>query len=153
MPQLRSQATVGREFAVLGHPTREGRRGYLITVTGFQFGYSLEKGTTEVIERDAVKNDAQGIGFVAQLCRCGCEHTPAQLALPELDNLKFLAAGALADEACAAAVQAARGWFDGVRNAMGVCKRFGHTKDDGCTLPRPRHVTDFGGFGGLPWLS
>jgi len=24
---------------------------------------------------------------------------------------------------------------------------------DGCTLPRPRHVTDFGGFGGVPGLG
>jgi len=65
MPQLRSQAAVGRELTMLGHPTRKGGRGDLIAVAGFQFGYSLGKGIAEIIERDAVQNDAKRIRFVA----------------------------------------------------------------------------------------
>ena len=49
-------------------------------------------------------------------------HTAAQFALPELQDLKFFSSRTFADEACTAAVWAARGCFDGVRNAMGVCK-------------------------------
>ena len=122
MPQWRSQATVGRELTMLAHPTRKGGWGDLVAVTGFQFGYGLGKGITEVIERNAIENDAERIGFVAQFCRRGCEHTPTKLALPELDDLQLLVAGAFADDAGAAAVRAVRGRFDGVRNAVGVCK-------------------------------
>jgi hypothetical protein len=43
-------------------------------------------------------------------------------------------------------VRAARGRFDGVRNAMRVCEGSGHTRGNGCTLPRSRHVTNSGGF-------
>jgi hypothetical protein len=50
-------------------------------------------------------------------------------------------------------VRTARGRFDGVRNAMRVCKGSGHTMGDGCTLPRPRRVTDFGRFGSLLGLG
>ena len=91
-------------------------------MTGFQFGCGLGKGITEIIEGDAVENDAERIRFVAQCCRRRREHAPAQLALPQLYDLQLFAAGAFADEARAAAVRAARGRFDGVRNAMGVCK-------------------------------
>ena len=122
MPELPAQPAVGREFTMLGHPTRKGGWGDLVAVTGFQFGCGLRKGIAEVIERDAVENDAERIRFVAQFCRRGREHAPAQLALPQLHDLKLLAAGAFADEARAAAMRAARGRFDGVRNAMGVCK-------------------------------
>jgi hypothetical protein len=65
---------------------------------------------------------AERIRFVAQFCRRGCEHTPAQLALPQLHDLKFFAARAFANEARAAAMRTARGRFDGVRYAMRVCK-------------------------------
>ena len=122
MPQLRPQAAVGRELAMLAHPTRKGGWGDLVAVAGFQFGCGLGKGIAEVIQRDAVENDAKRIGFVAQFCRSRREHAPAQLALPELHDLKLLAASAFADEARAAAMRTARGWFDGVRNAMGVCR-------------------------------
>jgi len=132
---LRSQAAVGSELTMLGHPTGKGGRGDLVAVTGFQFGYGLGKGVAEVIERDAVEDDAERIGFVAEFCRCGCEHALAQLALPQLHNLKLLAASAFADDACAAAMWAARGRFDGVRNAVGGCKWRGHIGKDGCTLP------------------
>ena len=138
---------------MLGHPTRKGGRGDLVAVTGFQFGYGLGKGIAEVIERHAVENNAERICFVAQLCRSGREHTPAQFALPELDDLKLFAARALAHEARAAAVRTARGRFDGVRNAGRMSKWRGHTRGDGCTLPRPRHVTDSGRFGGVPELG
>ena len=47
---------------------------------------------------------------------------PQQFALPELNDLKLFSTCALAYKAGAAAVRAARGSFDGVRNAMGVCK-------------------------------
>ena len=77
----------------------------------------------------------------------------AQFALPELHDLKLFSSRAFANEACAAAVRASRRLFDGVWNAMGVCKRGGHTRDDGCTLPRPRYVTDFGRFDGAAWLG
>ena len=82
MPQLRSQAAVGRELTMLTHPTRKGGWSDLVAVTGFQFGYGLGKGIAKVIECDAVENDAEWVRFVAQLRRCGCEYTPAQLALP-----------------------------------------------------------------------
>jgi hypothetical protein len=56
-----------------------------------------------------------------------------------------------ADEASAASVWATRRRFDGMWNAVRKCR--GHTFRDGCTLPRPRHVTDLGGFVGVPWLG
>ena len=122
MSKLRSQATVGRELTMLAHPTRKGGWSDLVAVTGFQFGCGLGKGIAKIIKRDAVENDAQRIRLVTQFCRRGGEYPSTQLALPELHDLKLLAAGAFADEACAAAVRAARGWFDGVRNAMRMCK-------------------------------
>src|SRR5665213_2293255 len=105
---------------MLGHPSRKGRCGDLVAVARFQVGDGLGKGIAEVVKRDAVENDAKRIGFVPQRRRCGCEHATAQFALPQLHDLKSLAARALADKARAAAVRTARGWFDGVRNAMGV---------------------------------
>lgn len=89
---------------------------------GFQFGCGSGKGIAEVIKRNAVQNDAKRIGFVTQRCRCGRKHAPAQLALPQLHDLQLLAPGALADKACAAAIRAAYGRFDGVGNAVGGCK-------------------------------
>ena len=57
MPKLRSQAAVGCEFTMFGHPIREGGRGDLVAVARFQFGYGLGKGIADVIKRDAVKLD------------------------------------------------------------------------------------------------
>ena len=91
-------------------------------MAGFQFGRGLGKRIAEIAEYYAVENDAERIGFVAQLRWCGCEHTPTNFALLELDYLQLLAAGAFACQPLATAVRAERGRFDGVRDAMGMCK-------------------------------
>ena len=65
MPQLRSQATVGCQLSMLGHPTRKGGWGDLVAVAGFQFGCGFGKGIAEIIERDAVENDAERIRLIS----------------------------------------------------------------------------------------
>ena len=96
--------------------------GDFVAITGFQFGYDFGKGIAHIIECDAVENDAEWVRLISQGRRCRREHASAQFALPQLDDLKSFTARALADKARAAAVRTPRGWFDGVRNAMGVCK-------------------------------
>ena len=84
----------------------------------FELLGSVGKRVAEIVERDAVEDEAQRIGLVAQRRRRRREHAAAELALPELGDLELLAAGALADEAGAAAMRAALGRFDGMRNAV-----------------------------------
>jgi len=60
-----AQATVGRELTMLGHPTRKGGRGDLVAVPGFQFGCGCGKRIAEVIERDAVENDAEWVRLIS----------------------------------------------------------------------------------------
>jgi hypothetical protein len=107
---LRAQTTVSRQLAMLGHPARQCgwrrpcSRGFAISASGEADG----KGIAEIIKRDPVEDHAQRICFVAQRRRCRCEHAAAQFALPQLHDLKLLAARAFADEARAAAVRASR---------------------------------------------
>jgi hypothetical protein len=148
-----AQTAIGRQFPMLTHPTRKGGWRDFVALGGFQFGRSFGKGIAEVIKRDAVENDAKRISFVPQLRGRWSEHAPAKSALPELDYLKLLTARAFAYEAGATAMRAADGRFDGVRDAMGVCKRSSHTEGDGFTLPCHRHITTFGSFSGVPALG
>jgi hypothetical protein len=83
-------------------------------VTRLQFCGGIRERISEIVQGNAVQNDAKWIGFLAQRRGRRSEHASAKFALPELDNLKFLAACAFADCARAAAVRAARGRFDRV---------------------------------------
>ena len=71
VPQLRSQAAVGRELAMLGSSNSQGWMGRPCSRVGFQFGCGLRKGIAEIIESDAIENDAERVRFVAQAAGAG----------------------------------------------------------------------------------
>ena len=67
-----------------------------MAVTRFQFRGRLGQRVAEIVEGDAVENDIERIGLVAQCRRRRGEHARASEALPELHGLPVSAATASA---------------------------------------------------------
>ena len=114
-----AKPAVRRQFAMLGHPAFERARRDRIAVFRFELLRRIRGRIAKIVKRYTVEDKAERISFVTQRRRRRREHTSAQLALPELSDFKFLAAGALADEPRAAAMRAALGQLGSVWNAMG----------------------------------
>src|SRR5258708_38637965 len=93
---------------MLWHPACNRRGRNCIAVPGFDLLNGFAKRVPEIVECHPVQDETEGMGLVAQQRRCGREHATAQLTLPQLNDLKFLASCAFADDGGAAAMRAAR---------------------------------------------
>jgi len=69
----------------------------------------------QVVERERLQHEADGVGFVAQRGGAGREQALARAAAPELHDLEFFLANAFAGDDVAAAVRALTGRLVGVR--------------------------------------
>ena len=104
---------------MLINPAGERRGCDGVAVTRFQFRGRLGQRVAEIVEGDAVENDIERIGLVAQCRRRRGEDAVAGQALPELHGFQFLDARALAHQLDAAAVRTALGPLRGVGNTGG----------------------------------
>ena len=104
-------------------PARERRGRDGVAVARFQFRGRLGQRVAEIVEGDAVEDDGERIGLVAQRRRRRGEYARAGGAAPELHRLKFLGARALADQLDAAAMRTALGPLGGVGNTGGGRRR------------------------------
>ena len=79
----------------------------------------LVERVAQVIERERLQHQADGIGLVAKRGGAGCEQALAGAAAPELNDLEFFLAHAFAGDDVAAAV----GTFAGRLVGVGYCGR------------------------------
>ena len=104
-----AKAAEGRLFFVRADPGRNCGRGDRAAGFRFEAPGCLVERIAEVVERERLQHQADGIGLVAQRGRAGREGALAGRAAPELDDLKLLLADALAADGMAAAVWARAG--------------------------------------------
>ena len=104
-----AQTAKGRVLFVRADPGRD--RGGGDSTTGFRLealGGVVER-IAEVVERQRLHHQADGVGLVAQRGRAGREGAFACAAAPELDDLELFLANAFAGYGMAAAVRAGLG--------------------------------------------
>ena len=118
-PPRFAEPRIGREVAVFVDPAGERRGCDGVAVARFQFRGRLGQRVAEIVEGDAVENDGERIGLVAQRRRRRREHAPAGQAFPELHGFQFLGARALAHQLDAAAMRTALGPLGGMGNTGG----------------------------------
>ena len=100
-----AKAAEGDVVLMRADPGRDRGRGD--SAAGFLFEAlgGLAERVAEVVERECLEHQADGIGLVAQRGRARRELALAGGATPELHNLKFLLANAFPADAVAAAVR------------------------------------------------
>ena len=100
-----AQAAEGRVLFVRADPGRDRGRGDRAAGFRFEAPGGLIERVAEVVERERLQHQADGIGLVAQRGRARREGALAGGAAPELDDLEFLLAHAFAADGVAAAVR------------------------------------------------
>ena len=123
-----AQAAEGRVLFVRADPGRDRGRGDRAAGFRFEAPGGLVERVAEVVERERLQHQADGVGLVAQRGRAGREGALARGAAPELDDLELFLANAFAGYGMAAAVRAGFGQLVRVRSAGRPEGRAGHTR-------------------------
>ena len=111
----------------------------------------LAERVAQVVERERLEHQADGVGLVAKRGRAGREQALARGAAPELHDLKLFLANAFASDDAATAVRARAGRFVRVRRGGRSKRGAGHKKEGGAESLS--QVTDFGRLGHGFWMA
>ena len=104
-----AKAAEGGLLFVRADPGRDRGRGDSAAGFRLQTLGGFAERVAQIVERERLEHQADGVGLVAQRGRAGREQALARAAAPELDDLEFFLANAFAADRVTAAVRARAG--------------------------------------------